>query len=263
VHRGSFEPALADEDQEQDPDRWCSHAAWGQEAWQIISQGIWNLRLELGHRLHPDPVRTTEFASAHQETAAVSTPPQGYAPASAASSWKTGRFAGNDFALQPDGTLRCPAGASLTLHERRREANGSLRLVYGASIHKCRSYPLRAQCQWEGKHTAKPRQVSLLMHPLAIGTAPLLWRDWSRRFYRRACIQLVRSQRLEVERHPALAPPPDSPPVVLSRADRAHYRLTCPERLARNRRSPTAPQMTITLFGVPEPFAASPGVAAA
>jgi hypothetical protein len=55
LHRGAFEPALADEDQEQDPDRWCSHSPCGQEAWQIISQWVWNLRLELGHQLHPDP----------------------------------------------------------------------------------------------------------------------------------------------------------------------------------------------------------------
>ncbi len=38
LHRGAFEPALADEDQEQDPDRWCSHSPCGQEAWQVISQ---------------------------------------------------------------------------------------------------------------------------------------------------------------------------------------------------------------------------------
>jgi hypothetical protein len=36
--------ALADEDQEQDPDRWASHSASGQEAWQLISQWVWNLR---------------------------------------------------------------------------------------------------------------------------------------------------------------------------------------------------------------------------
>src|SRR5258707_2073505 len=64
LHRGAFENALADEDQEQDPDRWCSHTAMGQEAWQIGSQWIWNLRLDLGHQLAPDPVRTTEFAPA-------------------------------------------------------------------------------------------------------------------------------------------------------------------------------------------------------
>jgi hypothetical protein len=42
LHRGAFENALADEDQEQEPDRWCSHAACGQECWQIISQWVWN-----------------------------------------------------------------------------------------------------------------------------------------------------------------------------------------------------------------------------
>jgi hypothetical protein len=63
LHRGAFEPVLADEDQEQDPDRWCSHSPSGQEAWQIISQWLWSLRLELGHQLHPDPLRTTEAGS--------------------------------------------------------------------------------------------------------------------------------------------------------------------------------------------------------
>lgn len=29
LHRGAFEPTLADKDLEQDPDRWCSHSAWG------------------------------------------------------------------------------------------------------------------------------------------------------------------------------------------------------------------------------------------
>ncbi len=38
LHRGAFETILSDEDQEQDPDRWCSHSACGQECWQIISQ---------------------------------------------------------------------------------------------------------------------------------------------------------------------------------------------------------------------------------
>jgi len=46
LHRGAFEPTLADEDTEQDPDRWCSHSCWGQECWQVISQWVWNLRLE-------------------------------------------------------------------------------------------------------------------------------------------------------------------------------------------------------------------------
>jgi hypothetical protein len=158
--------ALADEDQEQDPDRWCSHTAMGQEAWQIVSQWIWNLRLELGHQLHPDPVRTTEFAQAFPPVPAHTAPPSGYASPQVGLPWKTGRFSGQDFVLQPDGTLRCPASQSLVTHERRREADGSLRVVYAASIRSCRPCPLREQCQWNGSATAKPRQVSVLLHPL-------------------------------------------------------------------------------------------------
>jgi len=183
LHRGAFEPTLADEDSEQDPDRWCSHSAWGQECWQVISQWVWNLRLELGHQLHPDPVRTTEFAPALPPPSPHAAPASGYAPPQVGLLWKAGRFSGQDFALQPDGTLRCPADQKLLPHEQRREADGSLRMVYGASICSCRSCPLREQCQWKGNATAKPRQVSVLLHPLRVGSAPLLWRDWSRRVH--------------------------------------------------------------------------------
>jgi hypothetical protein len=177
LHRGSFENALSDEDAELDPDRWCSHAAWGQECWQIISQWVWNLRLELGHHLLADPVRTTVFSSAHLAEQAQAldsaSPAQGYGPVEVASSWKTDRFSGRDFALQPDGTLRCPTGEKLSVNERRREADGSLRMVYAASIRSCRPCPVREQCQWQGQATTKPRQVSVLLHPLTIGSAPV------------------------------------------------------------------------------------------
>ncbi|WP_236601166.1 hypothetical protein [Ktedonobacter sp. SOSP1-52] len=177
LHRGAFEPVISDEDQEQDPDRWCSHSAWGQECWQLITQWVWNLRLELGHHLHPDSVRTTEFAPALPPSPPHTAPASGYAPPEVGSAWKAGRFAGHDFSLQPDGMLQCPAGQKLTPHEQRREADGSLRIVYGASIRSCRPCPLREQCQWQGSKTSKPRQVSVLLHPLSIGPAPLLWRD--------------------------------------------------------------------------------------
>jgi hypothetical protein len=263
LHRGAFEPALADEDAELDPDRWCSHSAWGQEAWQIISQWIWNLRLELGHLLQPEPVRTTEFAPALPSPAPHAAPASGYAPPQVGSAWKAGRFSGQDFALQPDGTLRCPADQTLLPHEHRREADGSLRVVYGASIRRCRSCSLREQCQWNGNATAKPRQVSVLLHPLRVGTAPLLWRDWSRRVHRRACRQLTRQQRIEVSLSPPTAASPPPAEVIFSRAQRARYRLCWQERLARNARGSTAGPVTIKVFGIPAAFAASLGLATA
>src|SRR5207244_694698 len=106
LHRGAFEPTLSDEDQEIDPDRWCSHSAWGQECWQVVAQWVWNIRLELGHRLEPTPIRTTEFAPAispqSEQTAtrpASSAPATGYGSPTTATSWKTGRFSGQDFPL--------------------------------------------------------------------------------------------------------------------------------------------------------------------
>jgi hypothetical protein len=264
LHRGVFEPILADEDREQDPDRWCSHSAWGQEAWHIVAQWTWNLRLELGHQLKPQPLRTTEFGPAIPEQSkqatprlASSAPASGYGPPTTATSWKTGRFTGADLPLQPDGTLRCPAGQSLSAQERRREADGSLRVVYAASIRSCRPCPLREQCQWQGSATKKPRQVSVLLHPLVVGNEPLLWRDWSRRVHRYACIQLLRHQRVEVQKEPDITPNRDGPSLPLSRASRAHSRLSWETRLARNAQPPTAGRVTIRLFGVPDVFAAS------
>ena len=141
LHRGAFEAVLSDEDREIDPDRWCSHAPAGQEAFQIIAQWVWNLRLELGHMLEPTPLRTTEFAPPMKESTVEQVPVQGYGTPSVALPWKAGRFSGQDFSLQPDGTLRCPAQQSLVVHERRKEADGSLRVVYAASIRSCRPCP--------------------------------------------------------------------------------------------------------------------------
>ncbi len=260
LHRGAFEPTLADEDQEQDPDRWCSHAPCGQEAWQVISQWVWNLRLELGHQLEPTVLRTTEFAPAVPEALEEHGPSAGYDKPSVATSWKAGRFSGEAFPLQPDGTLRCPADKALHPTEQRREANGSLRVLYAARIGDCRACPLREQCQWHGPKTTKPRRVSLLLHPLSVGSAPLLWRDWSRREHRRTCMQLVRRQRVDLTLEQALTPPPAPSPPILSRAQRAHSRLSFAERLARNARAPTASRITIQLFGVPDAFSSFLGL---
>jgi hypothetical protein len=263
LHRGACENALADEDLEQDLDRWWSHAPWGQEAWQIISQWVWNVRLELGHHLEPTALRTTEFAPALPPAQEHTAPPAGYAPAKVALPFNQDRFSGRDFALQPDGTLRCPAGQALAATEARREADGSLRLVYAARISHCRGCSLRAQCQWHGRATLKPRRVSVLLHPLGTASAPVFWKDWGRRQHRRACMQLLRHQRVDLHLGWLVQPMPTTSPPLLSRAQRAHYRLSWAERLARNACASTAGWGTITLFGMPAGFAASLGLSMA
>ena len=270
LHRGAFEPAaFRSRIRNKIPTVGVATRPGGRSAGNWSPNGSGTSALELGHQLEPAPVRITEFAAAisPSEQAATrptsSVPASGYGPPTTATSWKRGGFSGQDFPLQPDGTLRCPAGQSLRVQERRREADGSLRLVYGASIRMCRPCRLRQQCQWNGNATAKPRQVSVLSHPLQVGSAPLLWRDWSRREHRRACLQLVRYQRIEVSLVPPAAASPGKAEVILSRPPRAHYRLSWQERLARNAHVSTSGQVTIRLFGVPECFATSLGLATA
>ncbi|GHO56627.1 hypothetical protein [Ktedonobacter robiniae] len=288
LHRGAFECTLADEDQEQDTDRWCSHTAWGQEFWQILSQWAWNIRLELGHTLHPTPMRTTEFAPAAENEEASAAPASAPQPSESVSviyglpQWArpsyTKGFSGADFSLQPDGTLRCPAGRPLYAQERRPERDGSLRVLYAARIGHCRACSLRERCQ-ESATTIKARRVSAVYWPLSSSALtldeslsasavpsrpsashPVLWGDWQRRFHRRELVKLLRSQRVDIQL--AEPSPSEQPPPVrsLSRAERAHYRLSWAERLARNARPKAAPDVSIKLFGIPDAFAASLGL---
>jgi hypothetical protein len=287
LHRGSFETVLADEDNEQDSDRWYSHTPCGQEFAQILAQWVWNLRLELGVRLSPPELRTTEFAQARvvepeQEVSPIPAldpactekqmlqieygPPQWARPSF------TGGFPGSAFTLQPDGTLRCPADHPLYPQERRPERDGSLRVLYAARIGHCRSCLLRAQCQ-ESSATIKPRRVSAVLWPLSsslvvssspltdapvlLPLSPVLWKDWPRCGIRRAWLKVARSETVCLTKGatPIPSPVPPPPEEVLTRAQRAHWRLSWEQRLARNTRPSDAPSLTVTLHGLSATFA--------
>jgi hypothetical protein len=273
LHRGAFETVLADEDKEQNSDRWCSHTAWGQEFWLILAQWVWNIRLELGHALHPTPMRTTEFAAVQAELEA---PPAraaqvdvSYKPPVWAVS-RTGCIAGECFTPQPDGTLQCPAGFPLYPQERRPERDGSVRVVYAARIGHCRPCPMREACQGYGTATKKPRRVSAVLwphdtteevtslSPSLPASRPIVWGDWQRCFHRREVVKLLRHQRVDVKE---TAPTAQSPPIrLISRAKRAHWRLSWAERLVCNARPKTAPEVLIKLFGISEAFTTALGL---
>jgi hypothetical protein len=57
---------LADEDIEEDPDRWCSYTQCGQELWQIACQWVWNLRLAPGQQMQTGSLREIEWTSAKE-----------------------------------------------------------------------------------------------------------------------------------------------------------------------------------------------------
>src|SRR6266581_1032722 len=288
LHRGSFETVLADEDTEQDPDRWVSHTPCGQEFWQILSQWLWNLRLEFGQQVSASPMRLTELAYSQidepvqaselvqaDESVQASELVQAdesvsYGPPQWARRSYTKGFAGADFALQPDGTLRCPADHPLYPQERRAERDGSVRVLYAARIGHCRCCPLRAECQ-ENSTTNKPRRVSAVFWPLTSTISPpdeplpeqpalsrpVLWGDWERCHLRRHWFSLLRTQTVLLTfgsvQH--VAGEDLQLPDVLTRAQRAHWRLSWEQRLARNARLPTAPPLEVTIHGLPVSFA--------
>jgi hypothetical protein len=296
LHRGSFETVLADEDRELDPDRWCSHTPWGQEFWQILSQWVWNLRLELGQHCSATSLRTLTFAQACEPASASASNDDGpveeeptpshepvvghdlslegdiaYGPPQWAQPSYTRGFPGSAFLPQPDGTLLCPAGNILTLSSRRQARAGSVRVDYIAQLNDCRSCPLRTQCQ--NRRARSPRRVSALYWPLPQEQPPpppplpdgfpVLWRDWPRCSIRRQWMKTVRSQTVTITRGTASEPDlsPDLRPHQWTRSQRAHWRLSWQERLARNARPTTAPPVTITLHGLPTAFAQRYGFA--
>jgi hypothetical protein len=280
LHRGAFETVLGDEDKEQDPDRWVSHTPSGQEFWQVISQWMWNIRLELGHRLHPTPMRTTEFAPAHAESpphpVADNTPSITYGPLEWARAAQEGTFAGTDFELQPDGTLRCPASHPLYAQERRAEENGTVRVVYAARIADCRACPLQEHCRGHGKDTKHPRRVSAVLRPIETrpsSTAPptglsaehpVLWGDWSRCQTRRDFIRLLRTQTVTITVPPSASSSENpSDPVPFTRQQRAHWRMSWTQRFSRNAVKPTTSDISILLYGIPTAFATAIGLVAA
>jgi hypothetical protein len=292
-HRGSSDPVLADEDREQDPDRWCSHTPWGQEFWQILSQWVWNLRLELGHHCSPTPLRTTTFASAknpapvskpvedtqarvESQVTPVSRPAQvseavwdsdlSYGPPQWAQPSFTGGFPGSAFLPQADGTLLCPAGKVLTLIEYRQERAKSVRVSYSADLNDCRSCHLRVYCQ--NRRTHRARRVSAVYwplsspslpvpHPPAAACSPVLWRDWPRCSLRHQWIKRVRSQSVTITKGsaPVSDTSADLASSLITRSQRAHWRLSWEQRLSRNARPTSSPLVTITLHGLPAAFA--------
>jgi hypothetical protein len=261
--RGAFEAVLADEDVEEDPDRWCSYTECGQELWQIACQWVWNLRLSLGQTMQGGHVREIEWAAPKEAPPvfiAEDPPPEEYGPWQWAAAFgrATGRFGAAAFVLQEDGKLRCPAGASLWLSEVRQENAFTQRAVYLAYQTDCLPCALREQCLAPGAKGNRARRVSavrrLLPPPAIVERKPVLlgsmrWVDVAGRALRRSWIAHWRRQYVEVlplAQVQREAKPPARPP----RAVRSHHRWSWQDRLARNAWW-GPPQFRVTVAGVP------------
>jgi hypothetical protein len=103
--------------------------------------------------------------------------------------------------------------------------------------------------EWQRDREASSGECAAASVPGGSRTAAAS-RDWSRREHRRACMQLVRHQRIEVSLSPPAARPCTAD-VILCCAQRAHSRLSWDERLARNACPPTAGHVTIKQIAHP------------
>ena len=299
--RGGFERVLSDEDAEQDRDGWCSGTPLGQEFWQILSQWVWNTRLQLGMINQEQSLRRTcwsERVSAPPvEQAVLPTEPgqagelgteaqlERYGPLEVAGNWgrASGRFTGQAFEVLNNGTLRCPADKILRPQERRKEADGTLRIVYRAKNEDCRSCVLAKDClgrQMSGEH---PRRVSAvrkrraepggtraaLVHEeattlgLPFEQHDLVWCDLPGYRIRHTYVGRLRRQQVKIVALPddASAAALPAVPRIWTRAERAHRRLTWATRLARNRCPAGPSRYRFTVFGVVPALAAYLGLA--
>jgi len=245
------------------------NTACGQELWQIACQWVWNLRLSLGQTMKGGEVRQIEWAppkEAPPVVVAEETPPEEYGPWQWAAAFgrATGRFGAEDFVLQEDGKLRCPAGASLWLSEVRQENAFTQRAVYLAYQTDCQPCALREQCLASGAKGDRARRVSavrrLLPPPAVVERKPILlaamrWVDVAGRALRRTWMTHWRRQYVEIlplaDSGQSVSPPPRPP-----RAVRSHHRWSWQDRLARNAWW-GPPQLRVTVAGVPDFLARS------
>jgi hypothetical protein len=289
--RGAFEQVLSDEDAEQDPDRWCSHRPHGQEFWQVLSQWVWNTRLELGRVCQPLPPRWTRWSDGAPAAPPSPLPPEPspsgeptdqelvavYGPLEWAQGWARARdrFTGPDFTVVDAATLRCPAGKVLRLRERRPLDTGDGRVFFSARAGDCRACPMAERCLGRGASGANPRRVSAVQRLLGRYTRPapatavipaplpdgsdqrdLLWGDAGGRRLRRDLVRRLRRQAVTVE---AVAGAPvtaaTAGPRIWTRAERAHRRLSWVTRLARNALPVGTATSRVRLFGIPPQLA--------
>jgi len=264
--RGAFEGVLADEDVEEDPDRWCSYTECGQELWQIACHWVWNLRLSLGQSMQGVQLREIEWAPPKESPpffAAVEDVPEEYGPWQWAAAFgrATGRFGADAFILQEDGKLRCPAGASLWLSEVRQE-NAFTRALPSiwpirpiVSAVRCGNNAWREAAKGDRARRVSavrrllppPAPVPLERKPTLLG--PIRWVDVAGRALRRTWMTHWRRQYVEilplVQIQPELLPPPRPP-----RAIRSHHRWSWQDRLNRNAAF-GPPHLRVSVAGVP------------
>jgi hypothetical protein len=182
--RGGFERVLAEEDMEQDGDRWCSWQAPGQSFWQILNQWVWNWRIRAGAAQSPKlcarqtqwspalPEIKSEVAVAPVEQAPSALPvhPQSdrsaprYGAMTVAEGWGKSRhkYGGKDFKVIEDQFIECPEGHRMGRREIRYTRRGDMQMLFSVNPRLCASCPVKQHCLSDDSKGTNGRRISVM-----------------------------------------------------------------------------------------------------
>lgn len=195
----------------------------------------------------------------------------------------SGKFSGDDFRLQSDGTIKCPADKTMQIVGRRASTRYE-RIIYEARISDCRRCLLAANCLGKGKVLKRGRSFSICLplsdisetvptmaepitgQPLTpsnlIDVVPdslqklntiiesIYWDDLPATNLRRRLPSILRLQQVEIDM-PMQTKIPATIHTILSRDERAHRRLTWSRRLNRNAAADYTSPWCFHIHGVP------------
>jgi hypothetical protein len=274
-------------------------------------QWVWNIRLRLGQVPQSQPLRWTAWepaptASCESDPTSAARAPIVEEPASVATlstsvpalptvddlvptygplvlsqPWAKARrrFSAQEFTLNADDTLTCPAGKALRPRERRMLPNGDLRVLYAARVQECRTCAQAGACLGQGASGEQPRRVSGVRRVVgwqvqaaqadeqpttlaaelqqeAREVRLLQWGDLGGRRVRRDLVRRLRRQQM-TSTDLGAEEATEAEPRICSRAERAHRRRSWVDRLTRNACGSAAPRWTVTIPGMWPTLAAS------
>ena len=214
----------------------------------------------------PDTAPATN-ATGHQECSAA------HGEVAEAAGRGAGKYGGRDFGWTPSGDLECPAGIVLRPWTRRLEGD-HWRVIYVAPAAQCAVCVKAPRCRGAGAKPRCGRRVSVFvptkpsrpvtppaasvptpqiptqsiedLFRLPCSSSPLLWTDVPATTLRNVLRVEVQGQC--VDPVPAVLAPQR---LWLSRAQRAHRRLSWAQRVARNAHPPFTQPWRLHLHGIP------------
>jgi hypothetical protein len=151
------------------------------------------------------------------------------------------RFAGADFTLIDERTLKCPAEKLMYRREVRQNRQGDLLILFGINPHHCQQCPLKAKCLADGAKGTAGRRVTVIrkklgtpstqpvpviehqpvpVSPATTGpTLPVFWLDFPTTRLRRDLTHQLHKHQIVIEAIPGNLPSTPPKPSFITCSD--------------------------------------------